>query len=212
MKVCYKALLNVYEEIERALSEQGRSYRLHYAKEAMKKLVQAYLVEANWMNKNYVPTMDEYMSIALVSCGYPLLTITSFVGMGDIATKEVFEWASNDPKIVRAASIICRLMDDIVSHEFEQKRGHVASSVECYMKQNGVSEEAIRNEFNKQIVDAWKDINEEHLQPNNVPMPFLTGVANFARVIDYLYKDGDEYTHVGELMKGSVAALLIDPA
>ncbi|EEF38721.1 (+)-delta-cadinene synthase isozyme A, putative [Ricinus communis] len=212
MKVCYKALLNVYEEIERALSEQGRSYRLHYAKEAMKKLVQAYLVEANWMNKNYVPTMDEYMSIALVSCAYPLLTVTSFVGMGDIATKEVFDWASNDPKIVRVASIICRLMDDIVSHEFEQKRGHIASSVECYMKQNGVSEEATRDEFNKQIVDAWKDINEEHLQPNYVPMPFRTRVVNSARIMDYLYKDDDEYTHVGELMKGSVAALLIDPA
>ena len=46
-----------------------------------------------------------------------MLTITSFVAMGDIATKEAFDWVSNDPKMVRASSIVCRLMDDIVSHE-----------------------------------------------------------------------------------------------
>ncbi|KAK4851411.1 hypothetical protein QYF36_014887 [Acer negundo] len=33
------------------------------------------------------------------------------------------------------------LMDDMVSHKFEQKRGHVASSVECFMNQHGATEE-----------------------------------------------------------------------
>ncbi|KDP36232.1 hypothetical protein JCGZ_09952 [Jatropha curcas] len=130
--------------------------------------------------------------------------------MGDISTKDVFDWSSNGPKIVRAASVIARLMDDIVSHEFEQARGHVASAVECYMKQNGVSEEATRDEFNKQIVSAWKDINEACLKPTEVPMPILTRVVNLARVIDYLYKDGDEYTHTGELMKSSITSVFID--
>ncbi|XP_039064209.1 probable terpene synthase 2 [Hibiscus syriacus] len=68
-------------------------------------------------------------------------TITSFVGMGDDVTEETFNWASNNPKIIRVSSMIARLMDDIVSRKFEQERGHVASAVECYMKQHGVSEE-----------------------------------------------------------------------
>ncbi|KDP36233.1 hypothetical protein JCGZ_09953 [Jatropha curcas] len=211
MKLCYMALLDIYDEMERELSEQGSSSYIHYAKDEMKKLVQAYLVEANWMSRDYIPTMDEYMSIALVTGGYPLLTTTSFIGMGDISTKDVFDWSSNGPKIVRAASVIARLMDDIVSHEFEQARGHVASAVECYMKQNGVSEEATRDEFNKQIVSAWKDINEACLKPTEVPLPILTRVVNLARVMDYLYKDGDEYTHTGELMKSSITSVFIDP-
>uniref|UniRef100_A0A2C9UAV1 (+)-delta-cadinene synthase n=1 Tax=Manihot esculenta TaxID=3983 RepID=A0A2C9UAV1_MANES len=210
MKLVYKTLLNIYEEIERELTKQGRSILFHYAKKEMKRLVQVYLVEAKWFNKNYTPTVDEYMSNALLSCGYPLLAITAFVGMVDIATTEALDWASNDPKILRAASMICRLMDDIVSHEFEQKRGHVASAIECYMKQNGVSEQEARIELNKQIVDAWKDINEEWLRPSNVPMPLFTRVINLARVIDYFYKDGDEYTHVGEFMKSSIKSILID--
>ena len=46
-----------------------------------------------------------------------MLTTTSFVGMGDIATKEAFDWAFSHPNMVRTSCIICRLMDDIVSHE-----------------------------------------------------------------------------------------------
>ena len=57
------------------------------------------------------------MSNGLASSGYIMVTITSFVGMGDIVTKYIFDWASNTPKIVKASSIIARLMDDIVSHK-----------------------------------------------------------------------------------------------
>ncbi|XWS10463.1 hypothetical protein CRYUN_Cryun39dG0081900 [Craigia yunnanensis] len=94
---------------------------------------------------------------------------------GEIVTKYIFDWASNNPKIVKASSIIARLMDDIVSHKFELERGHVASAVECYMKQHGVSEEKACDELNKQVDNAWKDINEELvIRPTaGVPMPVL---------------------------------------
>ncbi|CBI20478.3 unnamed protein product, partial [Vitis vinifera] len=36
MRVCYRALLDVYSEIEEEMAKEGRSYRLYYAKEAMK--------------------------------------------------------------------------------------------------------------------------------------------------------------------------------
>ena len=83
----------------------------------MKKLVQAYFEEAVWLKEKYIPTVEEYMSNALISCGYLTLSTISFIGMGDIVTKEALEWVIKEPKIVRAASIINRLMDDIVSNE-----------------------------------------------------------------------------------------------
>ena len=62
--------------------------------------------------------MDEYMTVALVTSAYPMLSTTSFVGMGDIVTKESFEWLfSFNPRFIRASSVVCRLMDDIVSHK-----------------------------------------------------------------------------------------------
>ena len=83
----------------------------------MKKHVQSFLNEAKWFSENYIPTLDEYMQLAFVWCGYCLLTVTSFVGMGDIATEKDFEWFSKYPKIIRGASVIGRLMDDVVSHK-----------------------------------------------------------------------------------------------
>ncbi|EXB50928.1 (-)-germacrene D synthase [Morus notabilis] len=136
MKVCYKALLDVYDEIEENLAtEDGKLYRLGYAKEAesynMKRQIRAYFQEAKWFNLNYTPTMEEYMPLALVTSANAMLATTSFVAMGDIVTKDSFEWLFSNPKLVSASEVVCRLMDDIVSHKFEQKRGHVASAVEC---------------------------------------------------------------------------------
>jgi len=56
------------------------------------------------------------MKVANISCGYPMLTTVSFLGMED-TTEEVLIWATSGPKIVVAASTICRLMDDIVGTE-----------------------------------------------------------------------------------------------
>lgn len=83
----------------------------------MKTLVGGYHDESKWFHNNYIPTMEEYMRVALVSSGYPMLTTASFLGMGDMVTKETFDWVSSGPKITRAAAIIARLMDDVKSHK-----------------------------------------------------------------------------------------------
>ncbi|MBA0845113.1 hypothetical protein Goarm_023230 [Gossypium armourianum] len=103
-------------------------------------------------------------------------------------------------------------MSDIVSHKFEQERGHVSSAVECYMKQRGVSMQEAYNEFYKQINNAWKDINEECLKPTAATArSALNRILNLARVMDLFHKGEDAYTHVGDAAKTSInIALLID--
>nr|WBW04340.1 terpene synthase [Ficus rumphii] len=212
MQLIYQTLLKVYQEIEEEMEEEEK-YRVHYAKEAIKSVVRAYFDEVRWLEQGYTPSLEEYLQVALVSTGYFMLSTTSLVGImeDNIITKDVFEWVFNHPNIVKASTIICRFMDDIVSHKFEQERGHVASSVECYTKQYGVSEQEVYGELNKKVVDAWKDINEELLvNPTAVPRSVLIRVLNLSRVIDLLYKDGDGYTHVGKVTKDSVVAMLID--
>ncbi|KAL6311327.1 hypothetical protein AAG906_025540 [Vitis piasezkii] len=211
MKPCYQAVVDAYKEIEE-LENRGRSYCIHNAKDAMKSSVRAYLVEAKWFHGKYIPTIEEYMGIALVSIGVPMFTIFSFIGMGEIANKEVFDWVQQNPKIVRASSTIIRLMDDMASHKFEQERGHIASSIECYMKQHGVSEKQAYGEFHKQLENAWKDINEECLRPTAVPMLLLSRLLNFARSGDVMYKaHKDIFSHPEEVMKNNISMLLIDP-
>uniref|UniRef100_A0A2N9HWR3 Terpene synthase metal-binding domain-containing protein n=1 Tax=Fagus sylvatica TaxID=28930 RepID=A0A2N9HWR3_FAGSY len=207
VRACSDSLTTIEEELA---TQERYTVLINYAKDAMKLLVRAYFDEAKWFHQDYVPTMEEYMHVALKSSGYPMLTAVSFLGMGDIVTKEAFDWIFSNPKIITASSVIGRLMDDIRSHKFEQERGHAASAVECYMKQHGVSEQVVHDELNRQVDDAWKDVNEECMRPTVVPMPLLMRVLNLARVIDVIYKDSDGYTHVGKEMKDNVASVLID--
>ena len=81
----------------------------------MKRLVRAYFDEAKWFYQNYIPTMEEYMHVALKSSGLPMLI--TFLGMGDTLTKEAFDWTFSNPKIITASSVIGRLMDDMESHK-----------------------------------------------------------------------------------------------
>ncbi|PON75441.1 Squalene/phytoene synthase [Trema orientale] len=210
MKQYYQIFLTVYREMEEELVNEER-YRVYYAKEAMKNVVRAYFDEAKWLRLGHIPTMEEYLHVASVSCAYPSLIVTSLVGMEDIETKKIFEWLLNNPKVVRASTLICRLMDDLSSRKFEQEREHIASCVECYMKQYGVSEREACDELNKVVVNAWKDINEELLTPTTDPlMPILKRILNFSKVMDFLYKDDDGYTRVRKEVKDGISALLID--
>jgi (-)-germacrene D synthase len=95
--------------------------------------------------------------------------------------------------------------------QFEQERDHVVSGIECYMKLHGVSKQEVHEEFRKQVVNAWKDINKECVRPTEVPVPLLMRVLNLARVMDLLYKDEDAYTQLGEVMIEGVTSLLVDP-
>jgi len=83
----------------------------------MKVLVHAYFNEAKWFHENHIPTMEEYMPLALVTTGYSMLATVSFIGMADMVTEQAFDWVFNRPKIVRASETICRLMDDVKSHK-----------------------------------------------------------------------------------------------
>ncbi|KAG6666707.1 hypothetical protein CIPAW_01G051400 [Carya illinoinensis] len=194
MQICYRAVLDIFEEVEQELAKQGRSCLVLYAKEAMKVLVRAYFSEAMFFHEKRIPTMEEYMHVALVTIALPMLTACHFLA---------FKWIFSNPKIITASSVIARLTDDMSL----SKRGHVASSVECYMKQYGVSEEVALEEFGRQITDTWKDINEECTRPIAMPMPLLMRVLNLARAVDVVYKNEDGYTNVGK----DVAILLRDP-
>ncbi|KAI5333400.1 hypothetical protein L3X38_023531 [Prunus dulcis] len=174
MQIYYQTLLNLFNEVEDEMVKQGNSYRIYHAKEAAKASCRAYFAEARWLHEGCIPSMEEYMHVATTTVGNHLLATISLLGMGDVVTKEVFEWLFSNPKILRASNIMFRLMDDIAGSKFEKERGHVASSIDCYMKQYGVSEEETLDVFNKQVVDLWKDINEELLiKPTAVPRPVL---------------------------------------
>lgn len=83
----------------------------------MKKLLKAYFQEAKWYHGMNVPTMEEYIKNGIPSSTYLLLATTSWLGMGEVATKAAFDWISSEPTILVASCIIARLLNDLVTHE-----------------------------------------------------------------------------------------------
>nr|QGX02117.1 sesquiterpene synthase 3 [Tripterygium wilfordii] len=209
MKFLYSSLLNVYHEFENQLKSEGRSYAVSYAKYAMKELSRGYRVEAEWFHTGIVPTFDEYLENGLITSSYHTILSGSFLGMGEIAGMDAFEWLKSKPKILQASMAIGRLMNDIVSHKDEQKRGDAASGVEVYMKQYGISEtEAVKYVENK-VSDAWKDINEGHVRPNTMSIHLFMRVVNLSRASHFFYKFDDKYTDPRST-KDYVKALFVD--
>ncbi|CAK9156203.1 unnamed protein product, partial [Ilex paraguariensis] len=171
MKILCRTLLNLYKELEEEMAKQGISHRLYYSQEAFKEIVMSYDIESNWCNEGYEATFDEYMGNGLITGGQLLLGLSSLLGMGEVATVEAFEWMQSKPKVLVAANIIGRLLNDIASHEEEDQRAHVATGVKCYLKDYGVSKEE-------------KDINQECLRPTPVPMAILMRVLNLTRFLE----------------------------
>ena len=95
--------------------------------------------------------------------------------------------------------------------QFEQKRGHVASAVECYMKEYSATEEETIIELGKQVNKAWKDINEEWINLTTIPMPLRLRILNFARTNELLYKHTDGFTHAGVVLKDLLVSLFVNP-
>nr|GMC76504.1 (-)-germacrene D synthase-like [Ipomoea batatas] len=173
--------------------------------------VRAYHQEFMWFYTKHVPTFEEYLKVSLATTCYMTLATTSLVGMGDIVTKEVLDWITSEPLAIKANCSICRLMDDIIGHEFEQERGHVVSAVECYTKEYNVSEQEAYVEIENLISKAWKDLNQECLHPTPVPMKVLLRIMNLTRVIFLLYKDKDNYTFSQVKLKYFINTILVQP-
>ncbi|CAN0903617.1 Probable terpene synthase 3 [Linum grandiflorum] len=196
-----------------AIQRDGRPYCLEYLKLANKNMVKLYLEEARWLANSYVPTLDEYRKVSSLSTVYQGMVCAAVCGLGELATKQVFDWIFTDPKILLASSDHCRLMDDIVTHEFEQERGHAASSVECYMTHYGVSRKEAVDALNEMVEEDWKIVNEELLNPANdcIPKEVLLLFLAFEQVMNKLYKYSDGYTHSNGWTKDMLTDLLVTP-
>nr|UIC71710.1 TPS [Amomum dealbatum] len=209
LKDFYLKLLRTFKEFENEL-ESDEKYRVSFLQDEVKALSRSYFLEAKWGIEKYVPTLEEHLNNSLITCGYRVLTCASYVGMGQVATKEAFEWVAGFPKILKASSLICRLVDDIMSHKREQERGYTATTVECFMKQYATDEKVAYKNLMDMVEDAWKDHNEECLNPTQVARPLIERIVNFSRTIGEFYKYDDTYTNSKTTMKDNVCMVLVE--
>ncbi|XP_054817475.1 (-)-germacrene D synthase-like isoform X2 [Prosopis cineraria] len=211
MKVVLQAVFDLFNVMELLTIEAGKSCFVPYVKRAFQQFCEANLVESKWHHHGYIPTYEEYIENGIVTCGCPLLLTTCLLGLENSVNRDAFDWISQVPKMVRASSIIFRVVNDMGSHKFEKTRLHIASTVKCLMNQHGILELEAYKLLQEELEDAWKDINEEYLKAKFIPKVVLQCVVNFTNIVELLYENfSDKYTH-GELLKDHIRALVIDP-
>ncbi|MED6123450.1 hypothetical protein PIB30_049299 [Stylosanthes scabra] len=214
---CYEAIFNamveLFDEIIELLNAVDGELNLvlQFLKKASATYIESYMVEAKWCHEGYIPTYNEYR-YNVTSTLYQALTII-FIAFGGFATKQTLHWISNNiPPIFQASSVVARLTNDLASHKFEQQREHVASAVECFMKQYGFSQEEAYEFINKEINNSWKVMNEEYLKlVEDIPRPVLDCIVNLARICEFLYANCEDKVTNCALLKDHIVALLLDP-
>ncbi|URE22752.1 hypothetical protein MUK42_16005 [Musa troglodytarum] len=210
LKDFFLKLLITVQELETELAAEEK-FRIFYLKEALKSQAGAYFEESRWRDETYAPTLEEHLGVSTMSSACPLFASAILVGMGEVATKEAFEWAASFPKIVEASAVIARIMNDITSYEREGKREHVVSTVHCCMKEYGTSIDDACKKLQEMVEDAWKDINQECLDPTTFLAPLLQTLLYFTRISENVYKYTDAYTESHTRMRECISLLLVHP-
>ncbi|RLN05052.1 hypothetical protein C2845_PM13G04240 [Panicum miliaceum] len=203
MKDFYLFLLKTFDSCEDELGPNKR-YRI-------KMLVRGYSQEIQWRDEHYVPeTINEHLEISRVTVGAFQLACSSFVGMGDIITKEVLDWLLAYPELLKCFTTFVRLSNDIASTEREQTGGHHTSTIQCYMLQHGTTMHDACEKIKELIEDSWKDMVKLYLTPTEQPKVVAQTVVDFARTGDYMYKKTDAFTF-SHTIKDMVALLYVEP-
>ncbi|WOG86218.1 hypothetical protein DCAR_0205419 [Daucus carota subsp. sativus] len=211
MQICYKTMLDTFEEFEEDMSKKGMLYTVNYLKESFKVTVRSYYLEAKWLNQKHVAPFEEYLANAKLSTGLYMISFATFMGLKkEDATVEACNWAKSYPKIVQALCSVGRLNNDMRDYEDEKKREHVATSILCYTKEHGGTKDEACAELYRRIENAWKDANEALLKPSPVSVEVLMRPLNMMRMIDVTYKYDDGYTNPHAL-KEAVEAMFVEP-
>ncbi|KAJ6837876.1 (-)-germacrene D synthase-like [Iris pallida] len=211
MQIFLNVFTGFMTEIEEELRKKGTLHHRHYIIELFKPFVRANFQDAVWTNIEYKPKFEEYLNVSLVTAGYPLLISASLCIMAKDLSKDTLDWLLSVPKIVKASSMLLRLVDDLFSSEFEQQRKHLDSSLQIYMRDEGITEQEAVAKLKSMVDKAWKDINKEWLSslPSRKHLNLLA--LNYNRMAEVIYKHEDSYTNPDGHMKENITLLLVHP-
>ncbi|PIA43237.1 hypothetical protein AQUCO_02000578v1, partial [Aquilegia coerulea] len=211
MQVVYLGLLNTNNPIAyEILKEQGVDITSNQ-KKVWLELCTLYLVEAKWFYGKHTPTFDEYMKVALVTVGAPIMLIHSYILTTEKITKECLDYVESLPSLLYDSSYLIRLADDLGTASDEIARGDNPKGIQCYMHEAGVSEEVARQHINYLMHEYWKKVNKAMLAPHPISEPVTTAPPNFVRQAQCMYQFGDGHGIPDLKTKDRLYSLLIEP-
>ncbi|KAL0291934.1 UNVERIFIED_CONTAM: Gamma-cadinene synthase [Sesamum calycinum] len=174
-------------------------------------LERAYNQELKWIMEREMPTFEEYIKNSVItSCIYVMFTAL-IPGMKSV-TKETVDWLLSEPNIVISTARMGRHLEDLGSHERENRGGKMLTVVDCYMQQHGVSKQETLAKFAELVEDGWKNVTAEWVAKTSVAKEMVEQLLNYARIAEVTYKNSqDGYTNPDKFLAPQIAALFVDP-
>eukprot|EP00253_Pinus_taeda_P013031 PITA_13031 len=192
--------------------KQGRDMAAYIRKNAWERYVESYLQEAEWMAAGYVPSFNEFYENGLASSGMCVLNMIPLLLMDQILPDDILKQIVYPSKIHDLLELTIRVKDDIMDFEKEKEHGEVASTIECYVKDNPecTCEDALNHM--KGILDlSVSQLNWEFLKHDNVPLCCKRFTFNLARGMHFLFKYNDGITLTDNEVKDQIFKVLIQP-
>ncbi|XP_044335523.1 tau-cadinol synthase-like [Triticum aestivum] len=206
----YLKLMSTFKEFEDELKPDNK-YRVAFSTKAFQILSSNYLQEAEWFHQNHKPRFNDQVKVSSVCSGGPWICVGLLVGMGDAATKEALEWALGCTDAVRACAEVTRFMNDLASLKRGKNKNDVASSVECYISEQGVASEVAIAKIGSLIEDAWKTTNQAHFELPELLLPAVQRVANITISMPFMYDNKTDAFTFSSRLEGTIKRLFVNP-
>ncbi|CAK9251796.1 unnamed protein product, partial [Sphagnum jensenii] len=207
--VLFSGLYNTVNSIsQEAYLVQGRDVS-HHLRYFWKRWLTSTLTESEWVESNYVPTMQEYMKVAEASIALePIVLSTLFFVPGELLSDEVIS-SYDYYHVMQLVNHAGRLLNDIQGIKRELGQGK-KSSVGLYMIEHPeITEvEAIAQLQNK-IDNTMQQLNWEVIRPTSVPSACKQLHFNMARILNLFYRRTDGFSSPTE-MAGLVKKVLFE--
>ncbi|KAL4386304.1 hypothetical protein GQ457_09G001660 [Hibiscus cannabinus] len=213
MKICFQVLYDITDEIAYDIQElNGRNVQAsQHLRKAWTGFCKALFVEAQWYVEGYSPSLEEYMSTALISSGGIVISVHSMISLG---TDEMIDSLGKNEDLVYNISVITRLCNDLGTSAVEKERGDSPSSILCHMREMNVSEKEAEEHIKNMISNTWMKINRQCLMtqpPDMLPCPFVKVTVNVARMVHCLYEFGDGFGVQDGQTRNHIHSVLIEP-
>ncbi|MED6205005.1 putative terpene synthase 11 [Stylosanthes scabra] len=194
MKICYMALYNTTHEIAYKIQKQHGLTAVAYLKQTWIDIFDAFLEEAKWFNKGYVPTFREYVNNGVISAGSYMAMVHSTFLVGDSISKETISLMKTYPRLFSCSGEILRLWDDLGTSTEEQERGDNSCSIQCYMRENNGcdNEDEARKHIRGLIGKLWLEMNGLAMNTTSLPSSIVKACFNMARTAQVIYQHGDD--------------------
>ncbi|GER29981.1 cadinol synthase [Striga asiatica] len=213
MKPLYRFILKLFDQYEADAAEQGKQpFALSYAKQTVEEICRAYTQGLKYTMGGPMDSFEDFVvnsvvaSIVYVSCAAAVPSLK-------MVSKETIEWLKSEPKIIRAAAMVCRYLDDLGSQERESQQGTLLTGLDFYVRHHGGSIQEARDKFVELAEDEWKDLNAEWIRDvkSEVPREMVEVILGYARASDVFYRHSRDGYAKSHNMTPEVDALFMEP-